>query len=598
MSFSGDLAHLPIVDVIQLIHSTRKTGTLTIKSQKGESQLVFIDGYFASAHHLNNSIRIGHILLEKGYVSQQTLDEALLEQRQSGASRKPLIATLLERGAITPDKAYSGLEALIEITVVEVLTWTSGTFSLDVTTSAPSDEYRYFPETLKQEILINAQAILMDALRIYDEKMRDGTLEEMFFSEHHEAEQQPPPTDISGKPLTADLLGLDDLDSLTKMIPDVYIGLKDNSSKVSEHRTLIDNELPSLAVESREKLCQLLTQLSQPSGRSESSPPAGRLPLAIIVFSKDTLIKHVIETVCRTRGYIVFTTDDQDNLDIIIEQSFSRDLLPLLFIDDPRFMGTGNDTPQAIARLLLNKRATYPRISAVQLNSALDPASFPVPILEEGSEIMFPRPFPRNGTDSFTNHLKIFSESLSTLIEKSLTQPDRQTALKLKESILVMGQLKEAPEVALELLRFAASLFERVITFVVVAGDLVAEKGIGITADNRSIPTGPLKHRIPLKANSVCHDVVTKQRLFFGLSSDELIKTHLHAAIGAPHSDKILLLPLAIAGNVIALIYADFGAVPPKHVQTEFLEIAARHAGMVLDYSLLRKKFDKLTKHP
>ena len=41
MSFDGDLEHLPIVDVIQLLHSTGKSGTLTLKSPKGESQLVF-----------------------------------------------------------------------------------------------------------------------------------------------------------------------------------------------------------------------------------------------------------------------------------------------------------------------------------------------------------------------------------------------------------------------------------------------------------------------------------------------------------------------------------------------------------------------------
>jgi hypothetical protein len=68
------------------------------------------------------------------------------------------------------------------MTIVEVLTWTSGTFTLDVDKTDLCDEYRYFPEILQQEMLMNAQSILMDALRIYDEKLRDGTLEEIFFS--------------------------------------------------------------------------------------------------------------------------------------------------------------------------------------------------------------------------------------------------------------------------------------------------------------------------------------------------------------------------------------------------------------------------------
>ena len=67
------------------------------------------------------------------------------------------------------------------MTIVEVLTWTEGTFELDVDTSVISDEYRYIPEKLKLELNLNTQNVLMDALRIYDEKKRDGTLMEETF---------------------------------------------------------------------------------------------------------------------------------------------------------------------------------------------------------------------------------------------------------------------------------------------------------------------------------------------------------------------------------------------------------------------------------
>jgi hypothetical protein len=53
-----------------------------------------------------------------------------------------------------------------------------------------------------------------------------------------------------------------------------------------------------------------------------------------------------------------------------------------------------------------------------------------------------------------------------------------------------------------------------------------------------------------------------------------------------------------MSGNVIALIYADFGQAPPTPVQTEYLEIVSRHAGLVLDNCQYRKKFEKLTQHP
>ncbi len=77
MSFTGDLEHLPIVDVIQLLHATRKSGVLRIKSRKGESDLVFKDGYIVSANHLNNSVRIGQVLVDLRIITPEVLDQAL-----------------------------------------------------------------------------------------------------------------------------------------------------------------------------------------------------------------------------------------------------------------------------------------------------------------------------------------------------------------------------------------------------------------------------------------------------------------------------------------------------------------------------------------
>lgn len=596
MSFTGDLAHLPIVDVIQLIHSTRKSGTLSIKSHKGESQLVFSDGYFASANHLNNSVRIGHILVDKGFLSQDCLDQALLDQRQSGSARKPLIATLIEQGAISPDNAYSGLECLIEMTIVEVLTWTSGTFSLDVEKVDTCDEYRYFPEILKREILMNAQAILMDALRIYDEKMRDGTLEDIFFSSNEATGTDLFPAIDSGQTVTADLLGLDTLDDLIKKIPDVFIGLKDHDA-TEEHRAIIAAELGNLPHDSQEKLCSLLTQISTQPSMGEGSNASGRLPIAVIVFSRDPFIKHAITTVCRHKGYIVFTTDEDVNLNLIIEQSFSRDLLPLLILDDPTYIGSGY-TNETVALLLQQKREIYPRISILQLSTSLDDQTCPMHVLEEGVETLFPRPCLGKRTDNFVTAMTSFLQSFSSVIEKSFTQPDRQAARKLKDSIITLGTLREPPEIALELLRYTSTLFERAITFVAGTTELIAEKGIGINAEKNSGPTGPLMFRVPIGQQSVFQDVIKKRRMYYGLNSDELLKTHLYNTIGSPHSPKILLLPLLMSGNVIAVIYADFGQTPPTQVQTEYLEIVSRHAGLVLDNLLYRKKFEKLTQRP
>ena len=591
MSFTGDLEHLPIVDVIQLIYSTRKSGTLSIRSHKGESQLVFSDGYFVSANHLNNSVRIGQILIENNVLTQVALDQALLEQKLAGADRKPLIATLIEQGVISRENAYKGLEYLIEMTIVEVLTWTNGTFSLDVNRNDISDEYRYFPEILQQEILMNAQGILMDALRIYDEKMRDGTLEEIFFSSGG-GDAPGMPAD-GNMPVTAGLLGLDALETITKKIPDVFIGLKDDDFS-EEHRRVISQRLGSLPKSGQEQLCSFLTQLSaqSPAGCRPSTP--GTLSLAVIVFSHDPFIKHALSTICRSKNYIVFTTDDDASLDLIIEQSFSRDLLPILFVDDPEFMG-GGYTEETVMALLLQKRDRYPRIAILQMSTAPAEQTFPPHGLDEGTEAVFARPVLGENGDAFVAQMTGFLQAFSTVLDKSFVQPDRLATRRLKDCIAVLGGLTEPPEVARELLQFAAGLFDRTMILVVGATELTAEKGIGVTAEKDAGPIGPLMFKIPLVQGSLFRDVIEKRRMYYGLCSDTTLKTHLYSVIPAPRNSKILILPLLLSGNVIALIYADFGQTAPAPVQTEHMEILARFAGLLLDYSFYRKKFERLT---
>ena len=592
MSFTGDLEHLPIVDVIQLIYTTRKSGTLSIKSQKGESQLVFSDGYFVSANHLNNSVRIGQILIDKNFITQELLDQALLEQKKAGATRKPLVATLVEQGAIKREDAYKGLEALIEMTIVEVLTWTSGTFSLDMEKTDMSDEYRYFPEILQQEMLLNAQGLLMDALRIYDEKLRDGTLEEIFFSPPEDAGNETPASVDANLSVTADLLGLDALDTLTKKIPDVFIGLKDNNYS-EERRRVISEELGSLPPNGQEQLRSFLEQISvQPPAGGRSTPP-GTLSLAVIVFSHDPFIKLAVSTICRNKNYSVFTTDDDSSLDLIIEQSFSRDLLPILIIDDPEFMGSGY-TKETVTALLQQKRERYPRIAILQMSTSPSEQTFPPHALDEGTDAIFPRPVLGKSADTFVAQMTGFLQSFSSVLDKSFVQPDRLATRKLRESITILETLTEPPEMARELIRFASGLFERSMILVAGATELTVEKGIGVTAEKSAGPTGPLMFKIPLGQRSVFDTVIEKRRMYYGLCSDTTLKAHLYSVIPAPHSSKVLILPILLSGNVIALIYADFGQSAPSPVQTEHLEILSRFAGLLLDYSFYRKKFERL----
>ncbi|OGT99433.1 MAG: hypothetical protein A2079_04700 [Geobacteraceae bacterium GWC2_48_7] len=584
MSFAGDLEHLPLVDVIQLLHSTRKTGTLCLKSHKGESSLVFNDGYIVGCNHINNTIRIGQILVQMKFLTQEALDKALDEQGRAGINRKPLIATLIENGHVKKEDAYAGLEHLIEMSIVEVMTWTRGTFLLDVDSYVVSDEYRYFPEALNQDNIWNTQSVLMDALRIYDERMRDGTLTEPLFAD--ETSDAMFAADLEKNQLTVDDLGLGDLDLLEKTIPDVFLGLKDYDN-AEIHRQKIRETLKQQPTEEQERFLDFLLNFSEApakAAKSNLSTPA----LGIIVYSYDDLIKHLIMTVCKHEDLFVFITDDEDNLNLIIDQVLSRELVPCLVVDAPDNSSAGF-SKEKLLELMKKKRELRPEISILQLTFP-DDYEFALSALQTGVRSIFPRPLVSAGSPGQIDLLISFTSSFQSYIRTSFSDTDDQFLRQFKNSVSKLAGRMDPSEISLVVLHYISTMFERAITFVAGAAEMTAEKGIGVGREKAAGPTATLKFKVPLVQPSAFKSVIDGGRLFYGQSNDINLKQHLFSVIEAPYSSKILLAPIKSFGKVVAVVYADFGSKSGTLVSTELIEILVKYAGLTLENSLLQKK--------
>lgn len=582
MSFNGELEHFPLVDVIQLLHMTSKTGLLNLKSPKGESQLVFHKGFLVSANHLNNSVRIGQVLIEMNAITPGQLTEALTEQKMAGKNRKPLVATMIEQGMIDKDAAFKGLEALIEMTIVEVLTWSSGTFSLDVSKEYVSDEYRYFPEKLHQEVLLNAQGILMDSLRIYDEKIRDGSLSKVFFTENSTEGPTDAAKDAGTLDITADLLGLDALDSITRRIPDVFIGLKDHDP-VDEHRQAVARELPEATIDQQELLVAFLCSMST-AMPADSVPPV----TAVILLTQNELLSHAVTTVCKHENLFIFTADEESGLDIVIEQSLGRDLHPVLIIDIPHD-NNGRDSLDFVRQ----KVSAYPQISVLITACCNTWRTISMEALGIGVRAIIPRPCGRCYEEAHVSHMVAFLSGICSVLKSCLPLPCPETGTSFIAAFNQLKSYTEPPEVALSLLQFVSLQFERALTFVVAKSELIAEKSIGITTSKLLGPTAPLLFRIPLDRHSVLQEVVEKGRLYYGQRNDQVLTNLLYNEIGVPRCPKVLAVPLISRGKVIAVVYADFGSKPVSPPQINLIEALAQHAGSLLDNAIYRKNLEK-----
>lgn len=582
MSFVGDLEHLPIVDVIQLLHATRKSGTLCLKSSKGESQLVFSDGCIVSANHSNNSVRIGQILVQMNKISRETLDETLIEQKKAGTDRVPLIASLIESGKLKKEDAFKGLETLIEMTIVEVLTWTEGTFELDVDTSVISDEYRYIPEKLKLELNLNTQNVLMDALRIYDEKKRDGTLMDETFQDEETSQELSPVSEAAEDDLviSIDDLGLDVMDDLEKVIPGFFTPVKVHDPTII-HREKAGTSLGDIPQELQEQLFSYLSKAASDSVDNAAEHPHAATH-ALILYSASEFIRHTVMTVCKQEGFFTFSTDEEENLDHIINQSLSKELHPVILLDQPEAPSQADIS--GITRRVLDK---HPDLPIFHLLSPADFSSI-LGVMRSGARAALPKPDNIAGRDTFVEDTICFLETLKKCLK--VTPSKAGTALPdiFKECIDEISTKRELADITQVIDRYISSVMGRAVTFVSRRSELACE------SISRSAIAQSLNINISVEGSSPLHKVMSSGTIFSQEADDPLLTDTIYSQIGQPAHNKILVVPFKCLGRVLAVTYGDFGSRQPTEVDLDLVDILARHAGLVYENALYRKKFEKM----
>jgi len=603
MAFTGDLEQLHIVDIIQLLNTTRKSGIFSVKGSRGESRIIFSNGYIVGASHLNNKVRIGTVLVKMKAITVEDLEHALKAQRTAGKDRKPLIATLIEMGKLRSEEASRGLKKLIEITIGELISWTSGTFTLDTETIAVSSECSYPISKMEQEISLDAQMVLMDALRIYDEKERDRQAgkdmpaEEELFTDvlpSSEAEIFSEKTPA----ITADDLGLGDLDHLERKIPQ-FVPVTEIFDPLQIHRQKIKEILSDYSAEEQEVFVSFLEKSTiSIDARPGSQRHEGRAK-GLVIFSGDELLRHSLMTICKDEGVLVFATDGEEELGRIIDQCLTIKISPVLVFDDC-------ETPEGllsrgkITSLRHQIRDRYPQVCIVQIASFGDYA-FTLEAFSDGVRSVFPKPSREDRKASFIGDTIKLLETFKAYIkgffheQKDAAASDNLLTI-LKARMYSLRELDGPAAVSLALLQYVSEICERSITFIVRPSELSGDKAIGVEADRNAGPTSAAKLRVPLTAPSVFRDMLEKGRCFYGESDDVILKRHIFEEIGPPLRPTIILLPMKSLGKPVTLTYGDFGGKEASPLQIDMLEILAQEAGLVMENALYRKHLNKTSR--
>src|SRR5690606_18758860 len=97
MALEGSLQELPLADLLQLMHLTRRSGVLSIKSELGpRAEILFDGGAVVGCRSDEEGRRLGHLLVASGRASDAQLRNALLQQHELPERRLGML--LVEQG--------------------------------------------------------------------------------------------------------------------------------------------------------------------------------------------------------------------------------------------------------------------------------------------------------------------------------------------------------------------------------------------------------------------------------------------------------------------------------------------------------------------
>lgn len=584
MVLTGDLKHFPIIDIIQLLHGSRKSGMLRLSGERGESQLVFHEGGLVSANYLNSRVRIGQVLVSAGAITEDQLIRALEVQERAGERRQPLVNTLLEQGMVDETAAYNCLESLIEMTIIEVMTWKEGRFSLEMGAGGGTDGYRFSKTSFPQRVLLNSQGILMETLRIYDEKVREGSMDEILSIagvDNLDLEGEQPRSDESGtaggdsqeRGASALQLMLAEQRDMVRRASD-----QDYRSVEAVGRMIVD-EFPSATKEQKLELLSLLAGAVPETG--EAAEPRG---IAVIVVTRSQLVSTMVRSICYQEGVYAIATDTISSVDMSIRLLLCQALRLVIFLDVPH-----DDTVQ---ESLWSGRelSKYPQVSLVLTACSRFWGMLGMQALGSGIRSIIPRPCRECGEETYLQQALAFCSGLGTFLRSLLSEHGRSDDRRFFGCVSRLSDSKTRVEIADTLLAYLMESFERGIVFLVTDAELVAEHSFGVVGE-KGEGVKPLSTLcIPLDDQEIFEDVVKSGKLYYGFHSDSTWPHQLYRLIGRPDSPEVLLFPLVRANRVVAFIYADFGAMPAAAPPLDCLDALVQYSSAQINMSAYRQK--------
>jgi hypothetical protein len=127
MDFAGNLELLEPTTVFQIFNLSPLTGSLKFITEANLARLYFKEGKLIFAAIETKKVKLGEYLVKKGLITQEQLSGSLHAYRhEQGMVRVGRI--MVERGYLSEEALDEAVKELMQEVVMEVITWRQGHF--------------------------------------------------------------------------------------------------------------------------------------------------------------------------------------------------------------------------------------------------------------------------------------------------------------------------------------------------------------------------------------------------------------------------------------------------------------------------------------
>jgi len=168
MGFVGRF-ELTVPDILQILSLANKTGKLRLSRLGNTGEIHFRDGKIIHAGSDSSRNTLGNILMREQHLSEDALMAALELQHLSTDSKR-LGAILVEKGLVTPEVLQEAIRYQIEEAISEFLTWEDGFFRFDMMDVSTGDGITVDTNDFLVKKGMAPESLLIEGARRLDER--------------------------------------------------------------------------------------------------------------------------------------------------------------------------------------------------------------------------------------------------------------------------------------------------------------------------------------------------------------------------------------------------------------------------------------------